>query len=146
MKEGKKYVLSFMERQTHAETTGQETVSARQHKAFRLEDAVLSARKSPFFSLVSPKGTLLAFLHALKQEGTEEARGYLSSAISGADLEEIKGVFAHAEKYRFFVKETGERMRTLSLAAAGEKEVISVGMVAEPDDFGKWKIYCIEKE
>ena len=41
------------------------------HKAFRLEDAVLSARKSPFFSLVSPKGTLLAFLHALKQEGTE---------------------------------------------------------------------------
>ena len=57
-----------------------------------------------------------------------------------------KGVFAHAEKYRFFVKETGERMRTLSLAAAGEKEVISVGMVAEPDDFGKWKIYCIEKE
>ena len=116
------------------------------HKAFRLEDAVLSTRKSPFFSLVSPKGTLLAFLHALKQEGTEEARGYLSSAISGADLEEIKGVFAHAEKYRFFVKETGERMRTLSLAAAGEKEVISVGMVAEPDDFGKWKIYCIEKE
>ena len=113
------------------------------HKAFRLEDAVLSARKSPFFSLVSPKGTLLAFLHALKQEGTEEARGYLSSAISGADLEEIKGVFAHAEKYRFFVKETGECM---SLAAAGEKEVISVGMVAEPDDFGKWKIYCIEKE
>ena len=77
------------------------------HKAFRLEDAVLSTRKSPFFSLVSPKGTLLAFLHALKQEGTEEARGYLSSAISGADLEEIKGVFAHAEKYRFFVKETG---------------------------------------
>ena len=69
-----------------------------------------------------------------------------SDAISGADLEEIKGVFAHAEKYRFFVKETGERMRTLSLAAAGEKEVISVGMVAEPDDFGKWKIYCIEKE
>ena len=58
------------------------------HKAFRLEDAVLSARKSPFFSLVSPKGTLLAFLHALKQEGTEEARGYLSSAISGADLED----------------------------------------------------------
>ena len=116
------------------------------HKAFRLEDAVLSARKSPFFSLVSPKGTLLAFLHALKQEGTEEARGYLSSAISGADLEEIKGVFAHAEKYRFFVKEAGERMRTLSLAAVGEKEVISVGMVAEPDDFGKWKIYCIEKE
>ena len=107
---------------------------------------VLSARKSPFFSLVSPKGILLAFLHALKQEGTEEARGYLSSAISGADLEELKGVFAHAEKYRFFVKETGERMRTLSLAAAGEKEVISVGMVAEPDDFGKWKIYCIEKE
>ena len=107
---------------------------------------MLSARKSPFFSLVSPKGTLLAFLHALKQEGTEEARGYLSSAISGADLEEIKGVFAHAEKYRFFVKETGECMRTLSLAAAGEKEVISVGMVAEPDDFGKWKIYCIEKE
>ena len=145
MKEGKKYVLSFMERQTYAETTGQETVSAH-HKAFRLEDAVLSKRKSPFFSLVSPKGTLLAFLHALKQEGTEEARGYLSSAISGADLEEIKGVFAHAEKYRFFVKETGERMRTLSLAAAGEKEVISVGMVAEPDDFGKWKIYCIEKE
>lgn len=44
------------------------------------------------------------------------------------------------------MKETGERMRTLSLAAAGEKEVISVGMVAEPDDFGKWKIYCIEKE
>lgn len=74
------------------------------HKAFRLEDAVLSTRKSPFFSLVSPKGTLLAFLHALKQEGTEEARGYLSSAISGADLEELKGVFAHAEKYRFFVK------------------------------------------
>lgn len=115
-------------------------------KAFCLEDAVLSARKPPFFSLVSPKGTLLAFLRALRQEGTEEARGYLSSAISGADLEELKGVFAHAEKYRVFLKNTGARMHTLSLAAAGEKEVISVGMVAEPDDFGKWKIYCIEKE
>lgn len=116
------------------------------HKAFCLEDAVLSARKPPFFSLVSPKGTLLAFLHALKQEGTEEARGYLSSAISGADLEELKSVFAHAEKYRFYVKDAGAQMRTLSLAAAGEREVISVGMVAEPDDYGKWKIYCIEKE
>ena len=92
------------------------------------------------------KSVSYTHLDVYKRQGTEEARGYLSSAISGADLEEIKGVFAHAEKYRFFVKETGERMRTLSLAAAGEKEVISVGMVAEPDDFGKWKIYCIEKE
>ena len=113
------------------------------HKAFRLEDAVLSARKSPFFSLVSPKGTLLAFLHALKQEGTEEARGYLSSAISGADLEELKGVFAHAEKYRFFVKETGA---PYSWSQGRRKRSFPVGMVAEPDDFGKWKIYCIEKE
>ena len=97
------------------------------HKAFRLEDAVLSARKSPFFSLVSPKGTLLAFLHALKQEGTEEARGYLSSAISGADLEEIKGSacvpypLRRQEKRKSFPLEWWQSLTTL----ANGKSIVS---------------------
>lgn len=115
-------------------------------RAFLWEDAVFCHRNLPFFSLANPKGTLLAFLQALRQDGTEKARGYLSQAISGADLEELKQVFAHAEQCRFFVADSGKNTRMLSLAASGEKEVISVRMVAEPNEFGKWKIYCIEKE
>lgn len=114
---------------------------------FPMETAALRCLKQPYFSLSDTRGTVMAFLRALQKNQTEEARGYLSRAVgNGADMEQIQKFFSSEGSYCLFLEEKGERTRTVSLACADRREMIFLRLVTEPDDYGRWKIYEIEKE
>ena len=119
-------------------------------RRFPLEDLCFKTISSPYFSLPNPSGTVRSFLKALENDCHDEARGYLSTSVATvADLEDIKKLFVEKKELLFFSDDILNEIRTVSLAcrcSKGKTEVISVHMVAEPDHFGKWKIYCIEKE
>ncbi|WP_352399791.1 hypothetical protein [Anaerotignum sp.] len=117
---------------------------------FPLEDLCFNTVRSPYFSLPNPSGTVRSFLSALEKDCEEEAMGYLSNTVAiMADLDGIKKLFGEKKELHFFSDDIQNEIRTVSLACRCEQgytEVISVRMVAEPNHFGKWKIYCIEKE
>ena len=116
-------------------------------RRFAVETAALRCVKQPYFSISDTRGTVLAFLQALQSNRTEEARGYLSRTVeNGADMEQIRKFFSSEGSYCLFLEEKGERTRTVSLACADRREMIFLRLVTEPDDYGRWKIYEIEKE
>lgn len=119
-------------------------------RRFPLEDLCFHTTGSPYFSLPNPSGTVRSFLSALEKDRQDEAKEYLSTSVAAvADLEDIKKLFAEKKEFHFFSDDILNEIRTVSLACRsdqGKTEVISVHMVAEPNRFGKWKIYCIEKE
>ena len=116
-------------------------------RRFAIETAALRCVKQPYFSLSDTRGTVMAFLEKKKKNRTEEARGYLSRAVgNGADMEQIQKFFSSEGSYCLFLEEKGERTRTVSLACADRREMIFLRLVTEPDDYGRWKIYEIEKE
>lgn len=115
---------------------------------FSLEDAVFDNRKPAFVSLPNPRGTLRSFLHAVENGKKEEAMGYFSSRVAEAvDYEEMEGFLKELKAYHCFSEESVGGVRTI--AVAGEEQggaVFSFRMVAEPDSYGKWKIFSIERE
>lgn len=117
---------------------------------FPVEDACIFNGHTPYFSLPNPSGTVRSFLSALGAEDEEEALGFLSAEVSPlADLDQVKALFEKIKEYHFISDEAYHDVRTVSLACGnheGETEMISLRMVAEPNRYGKWKIYCIEKE
>lgn len=117
---------------------------------FPMEDACFSNGQTAYFSLPNPSGTVCSFLSALAADEGDEAMGYLSAEVSYlADLEQVKKLFEKTKEYHFFSDEVTNDIRTVSLACGnqeGKTEIISMRMVAEPNDYGKWKIYYIEKE
>lgn len=119
-------------------------------RRFPLEHLCFNTVSSPYFSLPNPSGTVRSFLRALEKDSQDEAMGYLSDSVASvADLDDIKKIFGEKKELHFFSDDILNEIRTVSLAcrsAEGKTEVISVRMVAEPNRYGKWKIYCIEKE
>lgn len=116
-------------------------------KKYHLESGTFNSQKKPFFSLADSKGTVKAFLDALQKDRTEEAKGYLSRSVAGgADMEEIRRFFSAGNSYCFFTEEKSEKVRTVFLASSQQKEMIFLRLVTEPDEYGRWKIYEIEKE
>lgn len=119
-------------------------------RRFPLEDLCFNTIRSPYFSLPNPSGTVRSFLSALEKDCHDEAMGYLSNTVANmADLDDIKKLFCEKKELHFFSDDILNEIRTVSLTCRSEEgktEVISVRMVAEPNHFGKWKIYWIEKE
>ena len=117
---------------------------------FVLEDSCFNSTKSPFMSLPNPSGTVRSFLSALQKERHDEVMGYFSQSVAAiADIDEIKDLFLVEGKYHFFSDEELNGTRTVALATsdrADQTQVIFVHMISEPDAYGKWKIYSIEKE
>ena len=117
-------------------------------ESLSLEDACFDNRKPPYVSLPNPRGTLRSFLQAVEKGKKEEAMGYFSCKVASAvDYEEIEGLLKDIKEYHCFAEENRDGIRTVSLAQKGrEEEILSFRMIAEPDSYGKWKIFCIEKE
>ncbi len=115
---------------------------------FSLEDAVFDNRKPAYVSLPNPRGTLRSFLQAVESGKKEEAMGYFSSSVSEAvDYEEMEGFLKDLKEYYCFADESRNGIRTVSVTKnSKDGEIFSFRMVAEPDSYGKWKIFSIEKE
>ena len=116
---------------------------------FALEDAVFDNRKPAFVSLPNPRGTLRSFLQAVENGKKEEAMSYFSTKVAEVvDYEELEGYLKDLKEYYCFAEDEGKGIRRVSVAKKNKKdeEIFSFRMVAEPDSFGKWKIFSIERE
>lgn len=115
---------------------------------FSLEDAAFDNRKPAYVSLPNPRGTLRSFLQAVESGKKEEAMGYFSSRVAEAvDYEEMEGFLKDLKEYHCFADESRNGIRTVSVTGnQKDGEIFSFRMVAEPDSYGKWKIFSIEKE
>ena len=115
---------------------------------FSLEDAVFDNRKPAYVSLPNPRGTLRSFLQAVESGKKEEAMGYFSSRVAEAvDYEEMECFLKDLQEYHCFADESINGIRTVSVTKnSKDGEIFSFRMVAEPDSYGKWKIFSIEKE
>ncbi len=116
---------------------------------FSLEDAVFDNRKPAYVSLPNPRGTLRSFLQAVESGKKDEAMGYFSNKVAEVvDYEQIEEFLKDLKDYHCFAEDEGKGIRRVSVAKKSSKdeEIFSFRMVAEPDAFGKWKIFSIERE
>lgn len=113
-----------------------------------LEDAVFDTRKPAYVSLPNPRGTLRSFLQAVEKGKKEEAMHYFSDRVAEAvDYEEMEGFLKELKTYHCFAEEGKNGFCMVSVAEGTQDGAIfSFRMVAEPNDYGKWKIYSIERE
>lgn len=114
-----------------------------------LEDAAFDLTRPACISLPNPRGTLRSFLQAVGSGKKDEAMGYFSSKIAEVvDYEELEGYLKDLKEYHCFAEDEGKGIRRVSVAKKNQKdeEVFSFRMVAEPNAFGKWKIFSIERE
>ena len=63
-------------------------------------------------------------------------------------IEWLEGYLKDLKDYYCFAEDEGKGIRRVSVAKKNNKdeEIFSFRMVAEPDSFGKWKIFSIERE
>ncbi|MBO8435264.1 MAG: hypothetical protein IAC55_08105 [Tyzzerella sp.] len=108
---------------------------------------------SPFFSIPNENGTVKLFLEALENKYFDEAMGYISKNVSQfLSFEEIYSVFEGIKSYKCLISVSKESpfLKQVSIAVKRHSkqkiEIINLKMINEPDNFGKWKIYQIEKE
>ena len=64
------------------------------------------------------------------------------------DYEEMAGFLKDLKEYHCFLEDEGAGIRRVSVAKKSKKdrEVFAFRMVAEPNAFGTWKIFSIERE
>ena len=62
--------------------------------------------------------------------------------------EEVAGFLKDLKEYHCFLEDEGAGIRRVSVAKKSKKdrEVFAFRMVAEPNAFGTWKIFSIERE
>lgn len=108
--------------------------------------------RRPFFSMLNARGTIKCFIDALHKNAYEEARGYISKLSSHlVDLEELSCMFQNIKQYQYLVSPyfsmKKNRISNISIASNdnAKPEFIHLQMIEEPNQFGKWKIICIEK-
>ncbi len=110
-------------------------------------DGSLSLLNNNGFSFCNARGTAQAFLQALLGNEMEKAKHYFSHSVNeNVDMERLRDLLAPKVGKCLFVEKKKGKYQTVSLAFVEKRELISFHMAEEPNEFGKWKIYGIEKE
>ena len=115
---------------------------------------VLRLTGKPFFSILTDNSTVKLFLEAVAHN-TEEAACFISkNCIKSIDLIELKSSFDDGGfKYLFSIDDESNgkgncRTNTVLLFnnKSNQKTILHLYMVREPDQFGQWKIFNVERE
>jgi len=113
---------------------------------------VIKRNGKPFFNILTENSTVKLFLDAVAHN-TEEAVCFISkNCVKSIDLFELKSSFdSGGFKYLYAAQEsnTGNcRTNTVLLinGKSKQKTVLRLYMVREPDQFGQWKIFNVERE
>ena len=115
---------------------------------------VIRQTGKPFFNILTENGTVKQFLDAVAHD-TEEAACFISkNCIKSIDLIELKSSFdGGGFKYLYpaedEAKNTGNcRTNTVLLFnnKSNQNTIVRLYMVREPDQFGQWKIFNVERE
>lgn len=86
------------------------------------------------------------FLSALQNNSLDEARGYISKYFSNADMEEIQKLIQCGKGYQCYFNQKDNSSVSVAIATESNMDIISMDIVNEPNNFGKWKIWRIIKE
>lgn len=105
---------------------------------------------NPFFSITNEQSTVKHFLEAVTSSDAESARAYISKSFIGEiDLTELRNTLEIFENYKFLGQPhlpgksyTG----SVLMFNKNRNSILKLHMVQEPDSYGNWKIYGIEKE
>jgi len=113
---------------------------------------VIIQNGKPFFNILTENSTVKLFLDAVAHN-TEEAACFISkNCIKTIDLSELKDSFENGGfKYLYPIEENNMgncRTNTVLLINNNSKQktVLRLYMVREPDQFGQWKIFNVERE
>ncbi len=105
----------------------------------------------PFFAVANENCVINGFLAAIKNCSIDEAKTYVSkNFVSSIDFEGLKNIFDSESEYKYLINlpfEDQKNKLTNSILVGGNKtNIVHVHMIHEPDRYGRWKIYNIEKE
>ena len=107
---------------------------------------------SPFFYMDDQDGAVTSFLRAVT-DGSGDAVRFVSKRCSGnMDLSALRDVLT-SNDYACLIPQRNpalNRRKTKALLLFdrenGERSVLFLRMIREPDQFGQWKIFSVEKE
>lgn len=119
---------------------------------------------TPFFYIMTEEGMVKQFIEAVtNSQDADDVKPFISKAFNGRlDFTEIRDAFQSGLRYKCLLKAefryTPPNCKTNSIVLFQETNdqdqeqehtrntIIHLHMVREPDRFGQWKIYGIEKE
>jgi hypothetical protein len=110
--------------------------------------------KKPFFNILTESSTVKLFLDAVARDD-EYAKCLLSkNCIKNIDLLALKETFINGGFKVLFGNDSVSavpgskncRTNTVLLINNKQRTILRLYMVREPDQFGQWKIFSVEKE
>jgi hypothetical protein len=118
-------------------------------------DAPMRSAGRPFFHILTDNGIAVRFLEAVAAD-PEEAMAFVSKHSAGAiDMEALRDILGTAGRlcnswvqisYNNNPKNCLTRSVLLVDKERNTKQLLHLHMVREPDRYGQWKIYGVEKE
>lgn len=107
--------------------------------------------RNPFFSLKNEKETLSSFIDAINSNMPESALSFVSSRVSGIDINELEEIFKHKSVCKCmavlpYTHIKGYISVALQDTKSQKSEIVHVRMVKEPNSNSLWKIFEIIRE
>jgi len=118
--------------------------------------AGLRADRKPFFEIVKfdERNTVKSFINAVASDTMDEAAFYLSKKLHTADsvdFQRLKTIMNGFAGFKCVETRTvgrfGSALKTTAvIMKSGKNTLLQFYMAREPDKYGQWKIYGIERE
>ena len=109
--------------------------------------------EKPFFNILNDSGVASRFLEAVAAD-REDAWAFVSkNFVNAIDLDALRDVLGGSEQGRIYRASFNRDPKNCSTSSVlvmnperGEKSILHLHMIREPDSFGQWKIYGVEQE
>ena len=113
--------------------------------------------KTPFFGILDDDKIAAQFIDAVANDSLDAALPFLSKKLnsqSTIDLDKLREILCGYDEYKYLESPLppapGQNVKKNSILVMnndyGKNDVIHLYMVKEPDGFGNWKIYGVERE
>jgi len=113
-----------------------------------LDSGMFSFTRPHCFHLLTEEGVAAMFLRAVAAD-IESARAFISKN-SAVDLDALQHVLSHSATPMINLKKAhcglGNGIKTRSVLLGSQNCILHLHMVEEPDQFGPWKIYGVDRE
>ena len=112
------------------------------------DSGMFSFTRPHCFHLLTEEGVAAMFLRAVAAD-IEQARAF-TSKNSAVDLDALQDVLSQSATPMINLKKAncglGNGIKTRSVLLGGQNCILHLHMVEEPDQFGPWKIYGVDRE
>lgn len=106
----------------------------------------------PYFAITNERSTVKFFLDAVLDGRDEKEAAVYVSKDSKMKMEDVRKIFSGVRRFEYACKLKEDKLpdfSTVTICTAmdgnGKKPLIHVKMIFEPNRYGRWKIYKIEK-